>query len=94
MRIKVGAAQTWEVLEAAYHAAIGETFEIGAPHVCYQFRVGAEGTHGQAGIIGIGQHIYNWHEVHIQPERRQVFCGAKTGIVSILCIACGTNGLF
>ncbi len=94
MWVKVGAAQSWKMFEAADDAPDGQTFEIGLSHLCHQLRVGAEGTVGQAGVIGVGQHIYNGHEVDIQAQRGQVFGRVQARVIGDIGITRGSNGRF
>jgi len=94
MGIEIGAAKAGKVLEAADYSAIGEAFEVGAAHVGDEGRVGAKGTHGKAGIVGVGQYVDNWHEVHIQAQICQVGSGGVACIIGYGRVICRTYCLF
>src|SRR5712692_11400832 len=94
MRVEIGTTQPWKVFETTYYSTIGQAFEIGTAHIGHKGWIGAKGTHRQARIIGIGQHIDDGHEVDIQPQTRQVGSRAMTGIVGYRGVAGRPNRLF
>ncbi len=94
MRVERGAAEAGEVFEAADHAAFCQPLQVGAAHLRDQRGSRAEGAIRQAGIIRVGQHIDDGHEVDIQPQSLQVLRGAEARIKSNLWIAGRANLLF
>ena len=65
MGVEIGTAKAGKMFEAADYAAISETFEVGAAHIGDEGWVGTKGAHGETGIIGIGQHVDNGHEIYV-----------------------------
>ena len=59
------APQAREVFQRAYHAARRQALQVSAAHVGYQCGVGAERTHDQTGIVGIGEYVHNGHEIDV-----------------------------